>query len=76
MGAFAGVIAIPTGLVLGAILIYVINVRSFGWTVQMQLAPLHLILGLGVSVVAATLAGIYPSWRMSKMTVVKLLRTE
>ena len=76
MGAFAGVIAIPTGLILGAILIYVINVRSFGWTVQMQPAPLHLILGLGVSLAAATLAGIYPSWRMSKMKLVQLLRTE
>ena len=34
MGAIAGLIAMPTGLVLATILIYIINLRSFGWTLQ------------------------------------------
>ena len=29
----------PTGLVLAEILVYVINKRSFGWTLSLQLAP-------------------------------------
>ena len=36
MGAVAGVLAMPTGLALSLILIYIINRRSFGWTLQMR----------------------------------------
>lgn len=32
MGVVAGLLAMPTGLVLALILIYIINRRSFGWT--------------------------------------------
>jgi putative ABC transport system permease protein len=33
MGFFAGIFAIPTGIVISLILVYVINLRSFGWTI-------------------------------------------
>ena len=36
MGAVAGLLAMPTGLTLALILIYIINRRSFGWTLQLQ----------------------------------------
>ncbi len=37
IGSVAGLLAMPTGLLLAIILIYIINLRSFGWTLEMQL---------------------------------------
>lgn len=74
MGAVAGVLAIPTGLVLSFILIYIINRRSFGWTLQLQLDPAPFVQALIVAVVAALLAGIYPAYRMSKLAAAEAIR--
>ena len=76
MGAVAGLIAMPTGLILAAILIYIINLRSFGWTLQMQLHPSPFVLAFVVALVAALLAGVYPAWRMGKMQPAQALRAE
>jgi putative ABC transport system permease protein len=76
MGTTAGVLAMPLGYVLAWILIYVINVRSFGWTLQMQLQPSYFWQALVVAVVAALLAGIYPSLRLGKMIVATAIRQE
>ena len=76
MGAIAGVVAMPTGLVLAAILIYIINLRSFGWTLQMQLQPSQFTLAFVVALVSALLASIYPAWRMGQMQPADALRTE
>jgi putative ABC transport system permease protein len=76
MGATAGLLAMPVGYVLAWILIYVINVRSFGWTLQMQLAPAYFVQAFAVAVGAALLAGIYPSWRLGKMVIATAIREE
>jgi putative ABC transport system permease protein len=76
MGNVAGLLAMPLGYVLAWILIYVINVRSFGWTLQMQLNPSYFWQAWMVAVVAALLAGIYPAWRLSRMTVATAIREE
>ncbi len=76
MGGTAGLIAMPVGFVLAWILIYVINVRSFGWTLQMQLEPAYFLQAFIIAVVAALLAGIYPSFRLGKMTVAAAIREE
>jgi len=76
IGLVAGLIAMPTGLIMAAILIYVINLRSFGWSLQFQLTPQILGLALFVSIVASLLAGIYPSLRLGKMEVAAALREE
>ena len=39
MGLAAGLLSLPVGLTLAAVMIYVINRRSFGWTIRMELAP-------------------------------------
>ena len=39
MGLAAGLLSIPVGLALAAIMIFVINRRSFGWTIHMEVAP-------------------------------------
>ena len=76
MGSVAGVLAMPLGYALAWILIYVINVRSFGWTLQMQLQPSYFWQSLIVAVVAGLLAGIYPAWRLGNMVVATAIREE
>ena len=76
MGATAGLLALPVGFALAWILIYVINVRSFGWTLQMQLDPINFLQAFAVAVLAAVLAGIYPSFRLGKMTISTAIREE
>ncbi len=76
MGLAAGLLAMPTGYLLSLILIYIINRRSFGWTLQMQLSPEPFIQALLVALGAALLAGIYPAWRMGRNTAVEALRSE
>ena len=76
MGAVAGLLAMPTGFVLSLILIYIINRRSFGWTLQMQVEPAPFLTALAVAMAAALLAGLYPARRMGKMLTAEALRYE
>jgi putative ABC transport system permease protein len=74
LGFVAGLLALPTGYVLSLILIFIINKRSFGWTLQMHVLPEPFIQAIALAVAAALLAGIYPSYRMSKMLTVEAMR--
>jgi len=76
MGAVAGLLAMPAGLALSLILVYIINQRSFGWTLLMQVEPGPFVQALLVAMLAAVLAGIYPAYRMGKMMAVEALRFE
>jgi putative ABC transport system permease protein len=76
MGAVAGLLAMPTGLALALILVYIINRRSFGWTLQLQLTPEPFVQALVVAVVAALLAGLYPAYRMTRMAAADAMRFE
>ena len=60
MGLAAGLLAIPTGLVLAWVLIFIINRRSFGWTMTLQADPVIFLQALALAVGAALLAGVYP----------------
>lgn len=66
MGFLAGLLAIPLGYALAYVLTFVINKRSFGWTLQLEVAPEILIQAVLIGLVAAVLAGLYPAWRMSQ----------
>ncbi len=76
MGATAGLLAAPIGLALAVVLIEVINVRSFGWTMQLTLTPQEFLEAFLVAVLAALAAGVYPAWRLSRMAVADGLRME
>jgi putative ABC transport system permease protein len=76
VGATAGLLAMPTGFVLALILIYIINLRSFGWTLEMRLLPEEFIQAFLVALVAALLAGIYPAWRIGQTQPAEALRSE
>jgi putative ABC transport system permease protein len=76
MGAVAGLLAMPTGFVLSLILVYIINRRSFGWTLQMHIDPAPFLTALVLALAAALLAGIYPARKMGKMLVAEALRDQ
>jgi len=76
MGLLAGVLAVPGGLMLAGILVFVINRRSFGWTMPIDPSPAILLQGLVLSVLAAVLAGLYPAWRMARALPADALRDE
>lgn len=76
MGVMAGILSVPLGILMAYILVYVINLRSFGWTLQFMISSEVLIQAVALAVVAALLAGIYPSWKMSKANPADALRNE
>ena len=76
MGASAGLLAMPTGYALALILVYIINLRSFGWTLQMDLAASPFLQAFFLAFGAAILAGIYPAWRMGRMREAEAMRME
>jgi len=76
MGLAAGLLSLPTGALLAAILVDVINVRSFGWTMRLALDPRIFAEALGLSVTAALLATVYPLFRLGRMPLAAALRSE
>jgi putative ABC transport system permease protein len=76
IGLLAGVLAVPSGLLLAAVLVFVINRRSFGWTMSIDPSPSILIGGVALSLLAALLAGLYPAWRMASAPPAESLRDE
>jgi putative ABC transport system permease protein len=76
IGATAGILAMPSGYILALILIYIINLRSFGWTLQMDLIPAPFIQALIIAVLGALLAGIYPAARLGRLVVARAIRSE
>lgn len=76
MGVVAGGLAIPIGLELALVLIDVINVRSFGWSMTLFFVPRELIESFMVAVVAAVTAGLYPAWQLSRLATAEVLRRE
>lgn len=76
MGLFAGLLAIPLGLVMSEVLIDVINKRSFGWSMQ-HFFPLSVLSdALLLAIVAALLAGIYPAFKSARISPALALREE
>jgi putative ABC transport system permease protein len=67
LGGVSQSIGIVVGLLLSLVLIYVINVQSFGWTIQFHLPVLFLLQSSLLILVATTLSGIYPAKRAAEM---------
>lgn len=74
MGLFSGIMALPLGVILALFLIYVINLRSFGWTMDLLLTPDLFIQGLFLALGAALLGGIWPAWRVATRLVARSVR--
>lgn len=76
IGAVSQAIGILTGLMLSLVLVYVINVQSFGWTIQFHL-PIGFLIQSTLLILAATaVAGLYPAARAAKIEAVRFARSE
>ncbi|MCB1758624.1 MAG: ABC transporter permease [Gammaproteobacteria bacterium] len=76
LGLLAGVLALPLGWLMGETLIEVINLRSFGWTLQ-SLLPLPLLgEALLLALSASLLAALYPALRLSRLPPAAAMREE
>jgi putative ABC transport system permease protein len=76
LGLVSGVLAVPMGVVLSVVMIFVINKRAFGWTLDMQIGPEVLAQAIGLALVGALVAGVYPAWRMARTRPAVALRGE
>jgi putative ABC transport system permease protein len=76
LGLTAGLLALPVGTLLAAVLVFVINKRSFGWTLLFRLDGGLFAQAVAVAVLAALLAGLYPAWRMARTSPALALREE
>ena len=61
LGAVSQALGLVAGLALSLMLIYVINVQSFGWTIQFHVPVAFLAQAMAVVLAATTLAGVYPA---------------
>ena len=76
MGVAAGLLAVPLGLIQGAVLIFVVNRRSFGWSMDMEIYPMMLAQAVVIAAAAALLASVYPAFRMSHSSPAEVLHEE
>ncbi len=76
MGLVAGLLAIPAGLLLAVVMVQVVNRRSFGWTLQLDVGWGLLVQTLALAVTGALLAGVYPAWKMARIRPAVALREE
>ena len=76
MGLTAGLLSLPVGLTMAAVMIHVINRRAFGWSLEMSVDPAVLLSAVGVSVASALLAALYPAYRMAGVSPADALREE
>lgn len=76
LGLAAGLFAVPVGLALAAVMIHVVNRRSFGWTMEMSIEPAILAQAVALALGAALLAGLYPARRMASTPPAAALREE
>jgi putative ABC transport system permease protein len=76
LGVAAGLAAAPIGIALAALLVHVINRRSFGWSMDLIVSPGPIASGFALAVGAALLAGIYPAVRAVRTGLAGALREE
>mgnify|MGYP001826721414 CR=1 FL=1 len=76
MGLGAGLLAMPVGIVLAGLLVFVINARSFGWSMDFSVDPVILVQALVLALAAAVLAGLWPAWRATRAPAAAGLRDE
>jgi putative ABC transport system permease protein len=76
MGLAAGLLALPVGALLAALMVFVINRRSFGWSLAMQVDGTVIWQAIVLALLAALLAGIAPAIRLARVSPALALREE
>ena len=76
LGLLAGSLGLALGMALSAVLIYVVNKQSFGWTIQFH-PPVLLLAGALLLVWAVTvLAGVYPARFAARLQPIEVIHEE
>ena len=65
IGGISHATGIIVGLLLSLVLIYVINVQSFGWSIQFSLPVAFLVQSTALILLTSLLSGIFPAWKAS-----------
>jgi putative ABC transport system permease protein len=76
IGAASQTLGIVAGLALSAILIYVINRVSFGWTIQLTISPLVLAGSTVLVIATAFIAGFIPAAAAARRSVADVVKAE
>ena len=76
LGALAGVLAVPLGALLAAVLVFVINQRSFGWTMPILFDARTLATAPLLGAAAGVVSGLFPAWRAARTSPAEALRDE
>ncbi len=76
IGLCAASAAVPLGLGLAVMLIEIINQRSFGWRMDLDVPWLTVAMACALVVVAALIAGAYPAYRATRIPPAQALRDE
>jgi putative ABC transport system permease protein len=76
IGGVSQAIGLLIGLMLSLVLIYVINVQSFGWTIQFHLPLAFLAQSTLLILLVTAFAGLYPAARAARVEAVRFAREE
>ncbi len=76
LGVVSQAIGVAVGIVLALVLIYVINVQSFGWTIQVHLPWWFLAQSTLLVVLAAAMFGLYPAVRAASVDSLQTVREQ
>ena len=76
LGGVSQIVGVVVGTLLSLILIYVVNVQSFGWTIQYHF-PWSFLAQVTAGILVATgIAGLYPAARTTRWSAISYLREE
>jgi len=64
MSINAFIFAIPLGIFISAVLVHIINKRSFGWGMELAIEPAQLFYAGLSAIVAGLIAAAYPAWQV------------
>ena len=67
IGGISQGIGLAVGFALSIVLIYVVNVQSFGWTIQFHVPAAFLVQASIAVIIATSIAGIYPARRAAQL---------
>jgi putative ABC transport system permease protein len=76
MGLTAGLFSLPAGVLMALVLIFVINRRSFGWTMDLTVDPALLLQSVAWAMLAALVAAVYPAYKLTRTPPAPALREE